>query len=93
MADNEITLNQIAVMIEKVGADVKAVAEGHGVIRREMQEMKTELMTEIDTVKGAVKYLAKDLGEVKNDLGEVKEKVGRIERTLDAHLLVPHGVR
>jgi len=99
MAGKKVTLNQIAVLIEGVKSDVKAVVEGHEVIRREMREMKDELINEIDTVKGAVKLLAndlggvkKDLGEVKKDLGEVKEKVNGIERTLDAHVRLPAHV-
>ncbi len=75
MVENEITLNQIAVMIEKVGSDVKTVAEGHQVIRREMQEMRGELMSEIDFVKSALKV--------------VSDKVNKIDRTLDEHVRLP----
>ena len=70
MAEKEVTLNQIAVMIEGVRGDVQAVAEGHQVIRREMQEMKTDLMSEIDIVKGALRLVAKDVSEIKIKLDE-----------------------
>ena len=70
MAENEVTLNQIAVMIEKVGGEVKAVAEGQQVIRSEMQEMKTDLMSEINLVKGALRVVAKDVSEIKTKRDE-----------------------
>ena len=82
MMGNEITLNQIAVMIEKVGSDVKAVAEGHQVIRREMQEMKVELVSEINLVKSALRFVAKDVSDLKT-------KVDKIDRTLDEHVKLP----
>ncbi|MFA6170232.1 MAG: hypothetical protein WCW67_04680 [Candidatus Margulisiibacteriota bacterium] len=89
----EITLNQIAVLIEKVGADVKTVAEGQKVFRSEMAQMKQELNEKIEANNSALKWVAKDLGgridEVKKALGEVKEKVWKIERTLDAHVKLP----
>jgi len=78
MAEKEVTLNQIAVMIEKVGSDVKAVAEGHQVIRREMQEMRGELLFEINFVKSALKTVA--------------EKVNKIDKTLDEHVKLPAHV-
>jgi hypothetical protein len=91
-AEKEITLNQLGVMIEKVGSDVKAVAEGHEVIRREMQEIKNELISEIDTVKGAVRYLATDLSKVKEKVSRIDERVDRIEKKLDVHMLQPAHV-
>jgi len=70
MAEKEVTLNQIAVMIEKVGSDVKAVAEGHQVIRSEMAQMEGRLSEKIDFVDGKVEFLAADVREIKKDLKE-----------------------
>ncbi|MFA4844900.1 MAG: hypothetical protein WC632_08155 [Candidatus Margulisiibacteriota bacterium] len=70
MAEKEITLNQIAVMIEKVGSDVKAVAEGHQVIRSEMAQMEGRLSEKIDFVDSKVEFLAADVREIKKDLKE-----------------------
>ena len=78
MAEKEITLNQIAVMIEGVGSDVRAVADGHAVIRREMQEMRTELKEEISEVKNGLKFVA--------------NKVDKIDQKLDEHIRMPHPV-
>jgi hypothetical protein len=59
MAEEEITLNQIAVMIEKVGSDIKAVAEGHQVIRSEMTQMEARLTEKIEENSAAIKWVAK----------------------------------
>ena len=57
-------------LLEEIKGDIKGVAEGHHVIRREMQEMKTGLMSEIDLVKGALRIVAKDVSEMKVTLDE-----------------------
>jgi len=79
MAEKEITLNQIAVMIEKVGSDVKAVAEGHQVIRSEMAQMEERLTEKIKENSSAIKWIAKDLGD----------KIDKVARTLDEHVKLP----
>lgn len=63
MAERKITLNQIGMMLEEIRSDVKAVAEGHAVIRREMQEMKTELKEDIKEVNDKLGFVAKQLGD------------------------------
>ncbi|MBI5699321.1 DUF1515 family protein [Candidatus Saganbacteria bacterium] len=81
----EVTLNQIGTMIEGLRGDVKAVAEGHGVIRSEMKQMRTELLEKIEENNAAIKWVAEDLKEV-------KEKVGKIDRTLEEHVKLPAHV-
>lgn len=72
-------IQKIGVTVEKVEGDVKTVAEGHQVIRREMQEMRGELKSEINFVKSALKG--------------VSDKVNKIDRTLDEHVKLPaHAV-
>jgi Sec-independent protein translocase protein TatA len=86
----EVTLNQLGTMIEGLRGDVKAVAEGPGVIRSEMKQMKAELLEKFEENKAEIRWVAKDLGrkidETKQEIKEVKEKVGKIDRTLDAHV-------
>jgi archaellum component FlaC len=82
MAEKEVTLNQIAVMIEKVGSDVKAVAEGHEVIRSEMRQMKDEIIEKISFVDGKVEHLGREVREI-------KEKANKIDKTLDEHVKLP----
>jgi hypothetical protein len=79
MAGKEVTLNQIAVLIEGVKADVKAVAEGHSVIRREMQEMKEELKEDVKGVNDKLTYVAKELGG----------KIDKIDQKIDEHMRQP----
>jgi len=81
----EVTLNQLGTMIEGLRGDVKAVAEGHGVIRSEMKQMKVELLEKFEENKAEIRWVAKDLKEV-------KEKVGKIDRTLDEHVKLPAHV-
>lgn len=82
MAEKEITLNQIGVMIEEIGDDVKGVAEGHQVIRSEMQQMEGRLTGKIDGNKSAIKFVAKQLGD----------KIDKVDEKLDEHMRVPHAV-
>lgn len=96
MAEKEITLNQIAVLIEKVGSDVKAVAEGHDVIRSEIKQAKEELIEKISFVDAKVEFLGSDVRAIKQDVSvlkqdvsELKEKTGRIENTLNEHVKMP----
>lgn len=95
----EVTLNQIGTMLEGLRGDVKAVAEGHGVIRSEMKQMKAELLEKFEENKAEIRWVAKDLKEVKEkvgkidqDLKEVKEKVGKIDQTLEEHVKLPAHV-
>jgi len=98
-----VTLNQLGTMIEGLRDDVKAVAEGHGVIRSETKQMKAELLEKFEENNSAIKWVAKDLGgkieensrkieEAKQELKEVKEKVGKIDRTLEEHVKLPAHV-
>ena len=97
--NKEITLNQIAVMIEKVGGDVKGVAEGHQVIRSEMKQMKDEILEKISFVDGKVEHLGREFKEMKQDVSVLKQdvsglktKVDKIDRTLDDHVKLPAHV-
>lgn len=51
------------VLLEGMRGDIKAVAEGHQIIRREIQELKTELKCDIKEVNDALKFVAKELGD------------------------------
>jgi len=92
----EVTLNQLGTMIEGLRGDVKAVAEGHGVIRSEMKQMKTELLEKIEENNSAIKWVAKDLGGkiegVREKVDKLDERTGRIEDKLDAHMRQPAHV-
>jgi len=63
------------VLLEEIKSSVKAVAEGHDVIRREMGEMKSELMSEINFVKSAVKFLSDKVDKIDRDLKETREEL------------------
>jgi len=69
-------------LLEEIRDDVKAVAEGHSVIRREMQEMKTELKADIKEVNGKIEFTAKQLGD----------KIDRVDQKLEEHVRIPHAV-
>lgn len=76
-------------LMEEIRDNVKAVAEGHGVIRSEMKQMEDRLADKILLVDGKVEFLGKEFRELKQDvaglkkeLGEVKEKVEKIDCTL-----------
>jgi predicted nucleic acid-binding Zn-ribbon protein len=103
----EITLNQIGVMIEELRSDVKAVAEGHAVIRHEMQQMKEELVENINENTLKVGILAKEVIGLKTEVSGLKievsdlkievkdngDKIDRFDSKLDEHIRQPmHSV-
>ena len=77
------------VKLEQLASDIKAVAEGHAIIRREAQEMKGELVSETNFIKSAVKFVSDKVNKIDRDLGEIKESVDKIDRTLDEHVKLP----
>jgi archaellum component FlaC len=72
------------VKLEKLGSDIKAVAEGHEVIRREIQGAKSELKADIKLVDGKIDKTLDDHVRLPAH-ADVSDK-------LDKHLLVPHAV-
>jgi len=75
--------------LEQLGSDIKAVAEGHQIIRREMQEVKSELVSEFGLVKSALKTVAEKTNKIGSELSEVKQKTEQIDKKLDQHMLQP----
>lgn len=70
------------VKIEQVAMDVKAVAEGHQVIRSEMRQMEQRLGEKIGENKSAIGFVAKQLGD----------KIDKVNQNLEEHMRVPHAV-
>lgn len=70
------------ILLEEIRGNVKAVAEGHLVIRREMAEMKKELKEDIREVNDKLGFVAGQLGE----------KIDKIDQKLDAHIKLPAHV-
>lgn len=56
-------IQQNGIKIEQIASDVKAVAEGHQVIRSEMRQMEQRLVEKIEENKSAVKFAAKQIGD------------------------------
>jgi hypothetical protein len=67
------------ILLEEVRDNVKLVAEGHSTIRREMQEMKTELKADIKEVNNKLEFVARELGG----------KIDKVDRTLEEHVKLP----
>ena len=86
MADEK---NRFENLLEEIRDSVKLVAEGHSVIRREMQEMKIELKSDIKLGNDKVESLANEVNKVKQELGAVKQKVDKIDTTLEKHVRQP----
>jgi hypothetical protein len=82
VAEEKVTLNQIAVLIEGVKSDVKAVAEGHQVIRSEMRQMEDRLAGKISLMDDKLEFVAKQLGD----------QIDKVDRKLDEHMRKPAHV-
>ena len=80
--ENSDEIRRVGVKLEQLGSDIKAVAEGHGIIRQEVQEMKSELKADIKLVDDKAGYLAADVRQMKT-------KVDKIDRMLDEHVKQP----
>jgi hypothetical protein len=87
---------RVEILLEKIDGDVRGIAEGHGLLRKEMQEMRTEFRSEFDDVKsilkfhsGELKFLSDELKSVSGELKSVSVKVDGIDRKLDKHILQP----
>jgi len=74
-----IEKERFEVLLEEIKRDIKAVAEGHGVIRREMQEIKNDLKTDIKELGSTIKFVARDLGE----------KIDKVGQRLEEHIKLP----
>jgi len=62
--------NRVEVLLEEIRGDVKAIAEGHVILRREIVQTREELSARIDTVEGAVRLVSQDVKEIKHKLDE-----------------------
>jgi len=84
------------ILLEEVRDGVKAVAEGHGVIRSEMRQMEERINEKLSIQDGKINYLAADLKNVKDDLknvkddlSEVKYRLEHVDHTLQEHVRLP----
>ena len=75
---NHDLIQKNGIKIEQVASDVKAVAEGHGVIRKEIQQMEGRLAEKIEENNSAIKF--------------VTNKVSHIDKKLDEHIHQPAHV-
>ena len=88
------------ILLEEIKGHIKGVAEGHAVIRNEMQRGFNEVKEQIKFVDGKVVFLGSEvrevraeLKEVKAELKEVKVKADKIDNTLEEHVRQPaHAV-
>ena len=80
--DLEKGLSKNDVRLEQISSDIKAVAEGHEVIRSEMRQMEVRLTDKISLVDGRVEHLGREFREM-------RQKVDKIDKTLDEHVKMP----
>jgi len=73
-------------LLEEIKDNVKQVAEGHGIIRHEMQEMKNELKEDIEGLNDKLIFVAKELG---GKIGENGQKIDEVKDKLDVHMKQP----
>jgi archaellum component FlaC len=83
-------------LLEEIRDNVRAVAEGHAVIRTDMRQMKDEIIEKISFVDGKVEHLGRefrgmkqDISVLKQDVSSLKTKVDKIDKTLDEHVRQP----
>lgn len=84
------------VLLNRIGSDVKIVAEGHGTIIRRLDELDSELTSvktavmdnsrELTSVKKAVMDNSREIKDLKTDVKGLKTGQERIEQKLDTTL-------
>ncbi len=93
MADKK---ERFEVLLEAIQSDVKAVAEGQGGLRQQVNELKTAV--EAVDKKHDTNFLAlydllqdnkKEVKAIKDDVREIKENLQRVEDKLDFHIKLP----
>ena len=86
----QITLNQLGVMIESIDNKVKAVSEGHEIIRSEMQQMEQRLSERIEDNSLKIGAISKKLDSVHTSLkNEINITAMAINDKLDEHIKQP----
>ena len=87
--DLEKGLSKNDVRLEQISSDIKAVAEGHQVIRSEIRQMEGRLTDKISLVDGRVEHLGREFREMKEDISVLRQDVSTLKRTLDDHVKMP----
>jgi hypothetical protein len=77
------------ILLEQVISDVKGIAEGHGLLRKEMREMRSEFTTEVSDIKTLLKFHSSELKDLNDKVTSIGGKVDSIDTKLDKHILQP----
>lgn len=95
MGDN-VTNNQLMVVLEAMRSEIKAVYEGYSVLSHQIAEVKTELKEDIALVDAKVMGLAKrvdhvedrlsrEIAEVRAEVAEVRAEVAEVRAEVADH--------
>lgn len=73
------------VVAEALRSDVRQIAEGHAVIRHEIQEMRSEFRDEFKEMRALMRLsfaqLDQRIGTLESELSSLKHRVDRLEST------------
>ena len=78
---DQVTTNQLMIVLEAMHSDIKAVYEGHTSLSQQIVDLRTELKEDIALVDAKVMGLAKRVDQVESSLSEridqVEERLSR----------------
>ncbi len=91
---DEVTTNQLMIVLEAMHSDIKAVYEGHTALSQQIVDLRTELKEDIALVDAKVMGLAKRVDQVETSLSEridhveasLSERIDRVEERLSREI-------
>jgi chromosome segregation ATPase len=70
------------VLLEKIGSDVTAIAEGHSILDRKIDKIDYELNRKIDNVGSKLNEVISEVSSMQTAIMELDKKTDRIEKDL-----------
>lgn len=84
--------NHTGVMIEGLKGDIRAIAEGHSLLDKKLDDTRNELKAEIKIVKDDMKVIRNELkteiNEVKDDMKVIRDFVTGVDKKLNEHEVI-----
>ena len=97
---------RVEILLEQIGSDVKAIAEGHSTLNNKIDRMDNKIdrmdnkidrmndkfTIEINDIKTLLKFHSSELKDLNDKVTSIGGKVDSIDTKLDKHILQPSHV-
>lgn len=86
-------INGQSVLIESLRSDIKAVAEGHDILNRKIDEKTNEIKNEVKEIKDEMTVMKADIKSLKSDMSVVKDYIIGVDAKLNEHEVILKRVK